>query len=298
MARFVDAGAGSAPIDTGTFPEPGGYGREAAGGLGAGSDDHRMGKPRMRISHLIAAALVGAVLATPAAASSFFDPVTRQWVDYSARGVPSGKSPIRRERVRYEGSYAPGTIIIDTSERRLYHVLPNGRAMKYGIGVGREGFPVGRHTAHLAQGRVAGLDAAAADARPRTCQGQDPSRAYARRPEQSARRARHVSRLVALPHPRFERALDDRHRRVRRAVSGWPMTTSFISTTMSTSERRWWSSAEPRDPLTKANTAEGPASRRPFLLPALFVAGFPVPPGVLSCCKRPRVKAGQGRTRC
>ncbi|WP_306027641.1 L,D-transpeptidase [Stappia sp. MMSF_3263] len=94
----------------------------------------------MRISHLIAAALVGAVLATPAAASSFFDPVTRQWVDYSARGVPSGKSPIRRERVRYEGSYAPGTIIIDTSERRLYHVLPNGRAMKYGIGVGREGF--------------------------------------------------------------------------------------------------------------------------------------------------------------
>ena len=52
--------------------------------------------------------------------------------------MPSGKSPIRRERVRYEGPYAPGTIIIDTSERRLYHVLPGGRAMKYGIGVGRK----------------------------------------------------------------------------------------------------------------------------------------------------------------
>lgn len=94
----------------------------------------------MRISHVIAAVLATVLLSAPAAASSFFDPVTRQWVDYSARGMPSGKSPIPRERVRYEGPYSPGTIIIDTSERRLYHVLPNGRAMKYGIGVGREGF--------------------------------------------------------------------------------------------------------------------------------------------------------------
>jgi lipoprotein-anchoring transpeptidase ErfK/SrfK len=34
----------------------------------------------------------------------------------------------------------PGTIIISTSHRRLYYVLGNGRALEYGIGVGRRGF--------------------------------------------------------------------------------------------------------------------------------------------------------------
>ena len=36
--------------------------------------------------------------------------------------------------------YAPGTIFINTAERRLYLVLPNGQALRYGIGVGRDGF--------------------------------------------------------------------------------------------------------------------------------------------------------------
>ena len=99
-----------------------------------------MGTLDMRLFNLIAATLVAATIATPAAANSFFDPATRKWVDFSNHGAPSGKSPIRRETVRYDGPYAPGTIIIDTGERRLYHVQENGRAMKYGIGVGREGF--------------------------------------------------------------------------------------------------------------------------------------------------------------
>jgi lipoprotein-anchoring transpeptidase ErfK/SrfK len=34
----------------------------------------------------------------------------------------------------------PGTIIVDTTERFLYLVQDNGRAIRYGIGVGREGF--------------------------------------------------------------------------------------------------------------------------------------------------------------
>tara|TARA_Y100001933_G_scaffold229001_1_gene244950 strand:+ start:1336 stop:1926 length:591 start_codon:yes stop_codon:yes gene_type:complete len=94
----------------------------------------------MRMFRLLGVMLAAAVVATPASASRFFDPVTREWKEYSAYGVPSGKSPIPRERVSYDGPYAPGTIVIDTGERRLYHVLPGGRAMKYGIGVGREGF--------------------------------------------------------------------------------------------------------------------------------------------------------------
>ena len=55
-------------------------------------------------------------------------------------------SPIPRELVSFSGRYSPGTIVISTGERRLYLVLPNGQALKYGIGVGREGFSWrGRH---------------------------------------------------------------------------------------------------------------------------------------------------------
>jgi lipoprotein-anchoring transpeptidase ErfK/SrfK len=49
-------------------------------------------------------------------------------------------SPIPRETVRFAGNYSPGTILIDTAERRLYLVLGNGQALRYGIGVGRDGF--------------------------------------------------------------------------------------------------------------------------------------------------------------
>jgi len=51
-----------------------------------------------------------------------------------------GSSPIQRATVNFAGNYAPGTIFISTSERRLYLVLGNGQALRYGIGVGRDGF--------------------------------------------------------------------------------------------------------------------------------------------------------------
>jgi lipoprotein-anchoring transpeptidase ErfK/SrfK len=51
-----------------------------------------------------------------------------------------GASPIPRQTVSFESQYAPGTILINTAERRLYLVLPNGQALRYGIGVGRDGF--------------------------------------------------------------------------------------------------------------------------------------------------------------
>jgi lipoprotein-anchoring transpeptidase ErfK/SrfK len=47
---------------------------------------------------------------------------------------------LRRHVVRYEGREAPGTIVIDTPNTYLYYVLGNGQAIRYGIGVGREGF--------------------------------------------------------------------------------------------------------------------------------------------------------------
>ncbi len=49
-------------------------------------------------------------------------------------------SPARREVVSFVSQYKPGTIYIDTAERRLYLVLPQGQALRYGIGVGRDGF--------------------------------------------------------------------------------------------------------------------------------------------------------------
>lgn len=45
-----------------------------------------------------------------------------------------------RQMVFYRTSEAPGTIIVDTAERFLYVVQGNSRALRYGIGVGREGF--------------------------------------------------------------------------------------------------------------------------------------------------------------
>jgi lipoprotein-anchoring transpeptidase ErfK/SrfK len=55
--------------------------------------------------------------------------------EYRAQAVP-----IPRQVVAFEGRFAPGTVVISTSERRLYYVLGNGRAIQYGIGVGRPGF--------------------------------------------------------------------------------------------------------------------------------------------------------------
>jgi lipoprotein-anchoring transpeptidase ErfK/SrfK len=51
-----------------------------------------------------------------------------------------GSSPIPKATVYFNGNYAPGTIVVNTAERRLYLVLPNGQALRYGIGVGRDGF--------------------------------------------------------------------------------------------------------------------------------------------------------------
>ncbi len=49
-------------------------------------------------------------------------------------------SPIPRQNVNFTGDFAPGTIVINTGERRLYLVQLGGSAIRYGIGVGRVGF--------------------------------------------------------------------------------------------------------------------------------------------------------------
>jgi lipoprotein-anchoring transpeptidase ErfK/SrfK len=50
------------------------------------------------------------------------------------------QSRFKRQIVEYRTAEAAGTVIIDTPHTYLYYVLGNGRAIRYGIGVGREGF--------------------------------------------------------------------------------------------------------------------------------------------------------------
>ena len=92
----------------------------------------------MRFVSLLRAGLVAAGLV--AAPHAFAYVVMQAPSDYPDRPVAAS---IPRETVSYYGPYAPGTIIVSTAERRLYLVLPDHQALKYGIGVGRPGFTWG-----------------------------------------------------------------------------------------------------------------------------------------------------------
>ncbi|QRE73604.1 L,D-transpeptidase [Methylobacterium aquaticum] len=104
------------------------------------------------------AGLVCAVTAWAAPAAAYeIDPLTRQPLDQPLAvtvrsAAPAAAavdpldasvpklSPIPRETVAYSGPYGAGTIVVSTAERRLYYVLGNGQALRYGVGVGRPGF--------------------------------------------------------------------------------------------------------------------------------------------------------------
>ncbi|MGE0677243.1 L,D-transpeptidase family protein [Pseudolabrys sp.] len=61
--------------------------------------------------------------------------------DQPETGTPKELPPnLQRQMVDFQSKEAPGTLIVDTDNTYLYLVLGNGKAMRYGIGVGREGF--------------------------------------------------------------------------------------------------------------------------------------------------------------
>lgn len=66
----------------------------------------------------------------------------RRDLGYSVPSIPISRVPSRfhRQIVDYPTSEAPGTIIVETGDKFLYFVLPDDKAVRYGIGVGREGF--------------------------------------------------------------------------------------------------------------------------------------------------------------
>ncbi len=90
---------------------------------------------------LIFISILSVSLFSPANAARIYNTDTNKWEEPSERQASNRRgSSIKKKIVPYETKQRPGTIIIETSERRLYLVLENGKAMKYGIGVGREGF--------------------------------------------------------------------------------------------------------------------------------------------------------------
>ncbi|MGW9232166.1 L,D-transpeptidase [Pseudorhizobium sp. NPDC055634] len=61
---------------------------------------------------------------------------------YSLPAIPINRldKKFHRQIVSYATEETPGTIVVNTRERFLYYVLPGGKAVRYGIGVGKQGF--------------------------------------------------------------------------------------------------------------------------------------------------------------
>ena len=98
------------------------------------------------------------------------DPAYANVTDYAARidgefsvaAIPVDKvsSNLLRQEVRYSSSHKPGTVVVDTGAKYLYVVQTGGTAMRYGIGVGREGFAWFWRGACRLQAQMAHLDTA------------------------------------------------------------------------------------------------------------------------------------------
>lgn len=100
---------------------------------------------RARFVAVLSIALSTLGLAVTTAQAQMYDPDGRFSGGQTSRryeffGGTSYMGSVRRETVSYPGNHAPGTIIVNTSERRLYLVQDGGTALRYGIGVGRIGF--------------------------------------------------------------------------------------------------------------------------------------------------------------
>lgn len=98
-----------------------------------------------RVLKLTAALFLGAALAGCSTAGGSFYTASYSSVSdagYAIPAIPSEKIPAqyRRQVVKYATDEKPGTIIVDTREKFLYFIMPEGKAVRYGIGVGRRGF--------------------------------------------------------------------------------------------------------------------------------------------------------------
>jgi len=101
-------------------------------------------------TNLAVIAALAALVAPNAAIAQYGTPFEMRATNPTIRDADPGATPrggaelvdsaYRRQPVFYRTNEPPGTIIIDTSERFLYLIQPNNVALRYGIGVGRDGF--------------------------------------------------------------------------------------------------------------------------------------------------------------
>jgi lipoprotein-anchoring transpeptidase ErfK/SrfK len=95
---------------------------------------------------LAAAGAVVLALAGSAQAAKFFDPERRQWVEYDTNRARDAAQALavdpryERQLVEFRTAELPGTVIIDSDAKFLYLVQPGLQAIRYGVGVGRDGF--------------------------------------------------------------------------------------------------------------------------------------------------------------
>ncbi len=95
----------------------------------------------MKLKSLVFAAVAALVATGSAKADDRYDIFNfNKFFGGGNVGVVGGSSPIGRQMVSIDPKYAPGNIVVNTSERRLYFVTSRGQAIRYGIGVGRDGF--------------------------------------------------------------------------------------------------------------------------------------------------------------
>jgi lipoprotein-anchoring transpeptidase ErfK/SrfK len=105
-------------------------------------------RPSSRVASALV--LVSAVLLAPLALPGAASAQTLGYAATQPNGYPADEviasdenatpERLRRAVVAFSTTEAPGTIIIDTGNTTLYYVLGQGRAIRYGVGVGREGF--------------------------------------------------------------------------------------------------------------------------------------------------------------
>ena len=109
----------------------------------------------MRLTHLFALSGLAILAAQGMAQAYNIDPLTRR--AYAPVVKPQAVAPaptitastntstnsgtfndsvpiVARETVSFSGNYEPGTLVVSTSERRMYLVLENGKALRYGVG--------------------------------------------------------------------------------------------------------------------------------------------------------------------
>jgi lipoprotein-anchoring transpeptidase ErfK/SrfK len=84
---------------------------------------------------IAALAIAGVLLAGAPAQADLFDrgPIADFLNGFRSQAIP-------RDTVAWSGKEKPGTVVVSTKQRRLFYVLGGGEAIRYGVGVGREGF--------------------------------------------------------------------------------------------------------------------------------------------------------------